>query len=85
LIHRANYVDAEALLLDAERVVRAAPFIPPDLRHDTVESLASLYATWAKTDPSKAVLAAEWKEKLEALNRAEPGKKTAPVSAEGAK
>ena len=85
LIHRANYVDAEALLLDAVRGVRAAPFIPPDLRHDTVESLASLYATWAKTDPSKAVLAAEWKENLEALNRAEPGKKTAPVSAEGAK
>jgi serine/threonine protein kinase len=85
LMQRADYVGAEALFLEAEKIAETTPLVSADLRHDAIDSLANLYATWAKTDPAKAALATEWKEKLEMLNRAEPGRKTPPVSAEGAK
>jgi hypothetical protein len=58
--------EAEAELLEAERILAPQRGAWPDYYASCVNSLASLYSTWNKAEPGKGydLKAAQWKAKL---------------------
>jgi tetratricopeptide (TPR) repeat protein len=71
---RGKYVQAEPLLVEAEVLCQGvAPMQSPIHRH-SVAHLARFYEIWNAAEPGndKAAKAAEWKQKLSALEKAGP-------------
>ena len=66
---RGDLAGAEKLLIQAQGIVQTTKYWPPpELRREIIENLVAVYGSWAKTDPAKAALAAEWQQKLADFN-----------------
>jgi tetratricopeptide (TPR) repeat protein len=80
---RGDRIGASDLLLEAWSIATNPGFTEPQRRTAIATSLASLFAEWTKTDPSKAAQAAVWKGRISELNEAT--KTSGPSPAEDVK
>jgi eukaryotic-like serine/threonine-protein kinase len=72
-----HFAEAEPELIESERVLASAQGVPTKRHQECVEALVTLYDSWEKAEPDKGheAKAAEWKQKLVAINWAAPTNK----------
>jgi hypothetical protein len=66
LVALGKYTEAETLLDGVWRVLETVdiPNGPKEIQPETIQGKIDLYIAWAKTDPSKAPLAEQWRKRV---------------------
>ena len=66
LVALGKYTEAETLLDGVWRVLETVdiPNGPKEIQPETIQGKIDLYTAWAKTDPSKAPLAEQWRKRV---------------------
>jgi len=67
LIANSDFGEAEGLLGEAWNMEQSFNYFRVVQQRQLHENYVKLYTEWAKTDPTKAPLGAEWQRKLDAL------------------
>lgn len=77
LLTQGEFSEAEKLQNEARAAENSLNYARSDVQLSLHENYANLYAAWAKTDPTKSALAAEWQNKLKTIKEAAAAKNSA--------